>query len=65
MISCLIPLQKAKEADLHRLADALLEYETLTASEIRQVRSQHCTTPVPARPITTPASTFAVVSSAS
>ena len=32
------PPQKAKEADLHRLADALLEYETLTASEIRQVR---------------------------
>ena len=31
-------VQKAKEADLHRLADALLEHETLTASEIRQVR---------------------------
>ena len=36
--SSLALLQKAKEADLHRLADALLEYETLTAAEIRQAR---------------------------
>ena len=30
-------LQKAREADLHRLAGALLDYETLSTSEIRQV----------------------------
>lgn len=30
-------VQKAQEADLHRLAGALLDYETLSTAEIRQV----------------------------
>jgi hypothetical protein len=34
---CRFSEQREKEADLHRLASALLEHETLTQSEIREV----------------------------
>ena len=35
-LRCNFILQKAQEADLHKLAGALLDYETLSTAEIRQ-----------------------------
>lgn len=43
-------MQKAKEADLHKLAGALLDYETLSTSEIRQVRCRNVS-PNPHKPL--------------
>lgn len=34
---CLVLVQRERQADLHKLAKALLEHETLTAAEIQQV----------------------------
>jgi ATP-dependent metalloprotease len=42
-----VSILKAQEADLHRLAGALLDYETLSTAEIRQVLDGTFSRPLP------------------